>query len=273
MSISASSTPDYTSGFSHEYVRYLMRHTAESNAAYLRPYLRPGLRVLDMGCGPGSISVGLARAIDPGEMHGIDMEESQVEIARNVAKSSGQDNAVFHVGDVTDLPFDDSSFDIVHCHQVLSYVPDTRGALGEAKRVLKSDGILACREIICDSSLTHPDLDGAGQIWDLFQDLLAADDGHPQMGREMKGHILEAGFTNVRMTASFDVYSDPPDVAFSHEFINNWLLSPEITEAAKKYGAGTERLYNRIRDAIEDWKDDPGAVVMVAFGEAIAGKP
>ena len=266
-------TLDYTSGFSEGYLRYLMRHTAEANVAYLLPYLRPGLRVLDVGCGPGTISVGLARAIDPGCLHGVDMEESQIELARRVAEAGGHSNAIFHVGDVTDLPFEDGFFDIAHCHSILQHVPDTKAVLAEVKRVLKPGGILGCREIICGSSFMHPDLGGVGKAWDVFEDLLAADDGHPQMGKDMKGYILEAGFTNIRLTASFDTFSAPEDIAFVYGFISGWLLSPEITEAAIKYGAATKELCDRIRFAFDKWKDHPGSLAAVAFGEAIASSP
>ncbi len=268
-----SATPDYTMGFSEQFLEALRRFTAATNAARLLPYLRPGLRVLDFGCGPGTISVGLAKAVHPGEMHGIDMEESQIELARRVAEAGGHSNAIFHVGDVTDLPFEDGFFDAAHCHTVLMHVPDTRAVLAEVKRVLKPGGILACREMMCGSSFTHPEFGVLRKAWDMFEDILAADDGHPQMGKDMKGHILEAGFTNIRVTASSDTYSAPPDVAFIHSFANQWFLSPEITEAAIKYGAATEELCDRIRVAYDKWKDHPGAVAALAFDEAVANKP
>ena len=72
MSNPISSTPDYTMGFSEEMLESLRRFTAEANAAYLLPYMRPGLRILDLGCGPGNVSVGLAKAVDtlPGRVAG-----------------------------------------------------------------------------------------------------------------------------------------------------------------------------------------------------------
>ena len=215
----------------------LRRYTAEASAAYLLPYLRPGLRVLDFGCGPGNISVGLAKAAAPGELHGVDMEESQIELARAVAAAYGRDNTIFHAGDVTNMPFEDDFFDVAHRHNVLMHIPDTGAVLAEVKRVLKPGGIIGCREMICGSSFTHPDFGVIRNAWDMFEDLLAADEGHPQIGKDLKAHIVEAGFTNVRMTASFDVYSTPADVAFIYEFANKWFLAPEITEAAIKYGA------------------------------------
>ena len=268
-----SATPDYTMGFSEELLQSLRRQTAEASAAYLLPHLRPGHRVLDFGCGPGTISVGLAKAVAPGELHGIDMEESQIELARSVAEAGGRDNATFHVGDVTDLPFEDGFFDVAHCRNVLMHVPDTAAVLAEVKRVLKPGGIIGCREMICASSFTHPDLDVMGKSWDMFQDLVAADDGHPQMGKELKAHILDAGFANPRITASFDIYSAPEDVLFLFGFASKWLLSPEITEAAIKYGAATEDLRNAISVAYNRWKGHPGALCGVAFGEAVANKP
>ena len=268
-----SSTPDYTMGFSEEMLESLRRYTAEASAAYLLPYLRPGLRVLDVGCGPGTISVGLAKAIAPGEMHGVDMEESQIDLARSVAKMNGQDNALFHVGDVMDLPFEEGSFDVAHCHNVFMHIPDTAAVLAEVKRVLKPGGIIGCREMICGSSFTQPDFGVIRKSWDMFEDLLAADDGHPQIGKELKSHIVEAGFTNVRITGSFDIYSAPDDIAFIFAFANKWFLSPEITEAAIKYGASTRELCDAISAAYDRWKDHPGALCGLAFGEAVAGKP
>lgn len=266
-------TPDYTMGFSEEFMESLGRYTAEANAAYFLPYLRPGLRVLDFGCGPGTISTGLAKPIAPGELHGVDMEESQIDLARLVAEAKGLDNAIFHVGDVTKLDFEDDFFDVAHCHNVLMHVPDTMAVLTEVKRVLKPGGIIGCREMMCGSSFTHPDFGVIRRAWHMFEDLLAADEGHPQMGRDLKTRLLDAGFTNVQATASFDTYNAPGDIEFIYRLVEGWFLSPEITEAAIKYGAATEKLCKDIRIAYEKWKEHPGAFLGVAFGEAVANKP
>ena len=266
-------TPDYTMGFSEEFMESLRRYTAEASAGYLLPCLRPGMRVLDFGCGPGTISVGLAKAVEPGELHGVDMEESQIELARRVVEQRVQANAVFRVGDVMALDFEDNSFDVAHCHNVLMHIPDTLAALTEVKRVLKPGGIIACREMISGSSFTHPDYGVIRKAWDMFEDLLAADDAHPQMGKDMKGHLVDAGFENLRMSASFDIYNTPKDIDFIYGFAMQWFLSPEITEAAINYGASTQALCDEIAVAYARWREDGGAMVGVAFGEAIANKP
>lgn len=266
-------TPDYTMGYSEEFLQALLRYTAKTHAAYLLPYLKPGLRILDFGCGPGTISMGLAEAVDPGELHGIDMEPSQIELAKYFAARDGRDNTTYHVGDVLDLPFDDEFFDVAHCCNVLQHVPDTQAVLREVTRVLKPGGLVASREMISESCFTHPDFGVIRRAWDMFEDLLAADEGHPQMGKDMKTHFVEAGFANIQVGASFDTYSTPDEVAFIYGLALQWFLSPEITEAAIKYGASTPELCEAIGVAYEKWKDHPGAFAAVAQGEVIARKP
>ena len=268
-----SSTPDYTIGFSDDHIAQLSRSTVENSAGHLTPHLKPGLRVLDFGCGPGSISVGLARLVEPGEFHGIDMEASQVELCRSSAASLGLGNAIFQVADATDLPFEDGFFDVVHGHDVLGHIPDTHSALAEAKRVLKSGGIIGCREMICRSCFTHPDFGVMERSWEMYEDIVTTDGGHPQMGKDLKGHLVEAGFTDIRITGSLDIYSTPEDIDFIHQFVNGWMLSPEFTESALHYGAATVGLLERTRAAYDRWKDHPGALCVLVYGEAVGIKP
>lgn len=268
-----SATPDYTMGYGEEYLQALLRVSAKTHAAHLLPYLEPGLKVLDFGCGPGTISIGLAEAVAPAEVHGIDMEPSQIDLARMFARRYGRDNATFHVGDVTAMPFGDGFFDVAHCQNLLMHVPDTRAVLREVKRVLKPGGIIAGREMISASSFTHPDFEVLRKAWDMFEDLLAADEGHPQMGKDMKTHFIEAGLADIRVSASFDTFTTPDEVAFIHQIAQQWFLAPEITEAAIKYGAATETLCDQISVAYDRWKDHPGAFAAVAYGEVLAWKP
>ena len=168
-------TDSYIMGYSEAYLRILSSRSVANSCGYLSERLRPGFRVLDVGCGPGSISVGIAEMVGPtGELHGIDIEPSQAEMAARATRERGLGNAYFRVADVQALPFEDDYFDLVHCSGVLSYVPDTGAALKKIKRVLKSGGILACQEIIMDSFLIHPDPKGIQtRGYGVFADVLA----------------------------------------------------------------------------------------------------
>ena len=266
-------SPSYTMGYSPEFLQLLDRRNAESHAGHLLHHLKAGDRVLDFGCGPGTISVGLAKAVDPGELHGIDMEESQVMLARSAAEAGGHANATFHVGDVTDLPFEDDYFDAAHCHAVLMHVPDTQAALAEVKRVLKPVGIVSCRELIGGSSFLEPESENFETAWKTFMGLLAANGGHPQMGKELKDALLTAGFVDLQATASFDFFSTAADVAFLRAFIEDWFFSTEVITAATTYGLATHQQFDEWRSEVEEWSSQPGAVGGLAFGETVAVKP
>ena len=215
---------EYTMGYSTEFLQLLDRRNVDTHAAYLLPQLRSGLRLLDFGCGPGTITVGLAAAVEPGEVHGVDMEESQIEMARAAAAAGGHDNITFHVGNVYELPFEDNFFDVAHCHAVLMHVPDTQTALQEVKRVLKPGGILASREMIGDSSFIAPAGEHIPEAWATFYRLLAANGGHPQMGKELKNALLQAGFAEINASGSFDYFDTAEEISFLHAFISDWFF-------------------------------------------------
>ncbi len=267
------STPSYTMGYSDEFRKLLDRRSAQTSAAHLLPHLKPGLRVLDFGCGPGTISIGLARAVEPGELHGIDMEESQIEMARGAALAGGHSNAVFHTGDVTDLPFEDDSFDVAHCNALLMHIPDTQATLAEVKRVLKPGGLISSRELIGASSFFEPELEDMGGAWATFTKLLEANGAHPQMGKELKRAFLDAGFSDIHAGASFESYSTAGDIAFYHGFAGGWFFSSATVEAATKHGLASHEQFDGWRRMLDQWKDTPGAFAAVAWGEAIGRKP
>ena len=269
---SASTTSTYTMGYDDDFLQMLRWRSVETHAGHLLPHLEPGLSLLDFGCGPGTLSVGLARAVEPGEFHGIDIEESQIDLARAAAQAGGHANASFQVGDVTDLPFDDATFDVAHCHTVLNHVPDTDAVLSEVKRVLKPGGIISCRELVAASCFSEPAYSLAG-AWETFTTLVTANGGHPQIGKELKGKLVNAGFADIRATASFDTFASPEGIAVLDGVITEWFFSPKVMAAATTYGLATEEQFDQWRIDQEKWKNSPGAVGAIAFGEAIASKP
>ena len=267
------STPTYTMGYGAEFQKMLERRNATVCAAHLLPYLEPGMRLLDLGCGPGTISVGLAESVAPGALHGIDMEETQVEMANAAAKAGGHDNATFQTGDATDLPFDDATFDVAHCHALLNHAPDTQAVLAEMKRVLKPGGLVAAREVIGDSSLFEPPSDMGSNGWATFLRLLAANGGHPQMGKELKGAFVEAGFSDVLASASFKPYTTADDLAFLHGMITGWFFADRTMDAVIAHGLASEAQFDGWRRSLDEWTQVPGAFAAFAWGEAIGRKP
>src|SRR5580765_8104219 len=114
----------YTHGHHESVLRSHRWRTVENSAAYVAARFTPGARVLDVGCGPGTITVDIAQRVAPGRVLGFDRAEAVLEPARTAARDAGVDNVEFAVGDVYALDLPDGSFDVVHAHQVLQHLTD-----------------------------------------------------------------------------------------------------------------------------------------------------
>src|SRR5262249_62418655 len=99
------------------------------------------MRLLDVGCGPGSITRGLAERVAPGEVIGLDLSKDTLEDARRDAAARGLTNLKFQEGSVYALPFADGVFDVVYAHQVFQHLRERDAALREMLRVLRSGGL------------------------------------------------------------------------------------------------------------------------------------
>src|SRR5450759_1188439 len=95
----------YTHGYSEEMYQLHGARTAAIDAAFFIPHLKSGMRVLDCGSGPGSITVGFVDIVAPGEVVGIDLSDEQLARARGLADRLGLGNIHFQQGDIYSLPF------------------------------------------------------------------------------------------------------------------------------------------------------------------------
>src|SRR5262249_35028760 len=137
----------YTHGHAPATVRQHGRRTADEAAAFLLPELRPGMRLLDVGCGPGSITLGLAQRLAPGEGVGVDLSTETRAAARRTVEAQGVTNLTYREGSVYQLPFPDASFDVAYAHQVLQHLREPSQALREMLRVVRPGGLIAARDV------------------------------------------------------------------------------------------------------------------------------
>jgi len=196
--------PDTT--YSHGHDEAVLRshrwRTAANSAAYLIPRLRPGLDLLDVGCGPGTLTVDLARAVVPGRVVGVDAAAGVVGAARAVAAGADLPEVTFEVADLFALPFPDSSFDVVHAHQVLQHVGDPVAALVEMRRVCRPGGLVAARDGDYPAFTYAPaDADLARAIA-AYGGLTRVNRARWDAGRLLLGWAHAAGFSEVEPSAS-----------------------------------------------------------------------
>src|ERR1700761_75872 len=112
----------YAHGHHETVLRSHLWRTVENSCAYLLPLIKPSMKILDLGCGPGNITCGLAKLVTEGSVIGLDRAKDVVEKARAYAASTNQTNVTFVTGNIFKLDYPDDEFDIVHVHQVLQHV-------------------------------------------------------------------------------------------------------------------------------------------------------
>ena len=138
---------DHTERYSHGHHESVLRshqgRTAENSAGFLLPHLEAGQDLLDVGCGPGTITTDLAQRVAPGRTTGIDLSSDVIATARQTQDQAGRTDVVFEQASVYELPFADKTFDVVYAHQVLQHLSEPVAALIEMRRVLREGGVLA----------------------------------------------------------------------------------------------------------------------------------
>ena len=254
----------YTGGYDPLILGALARREAVREAAFFVPFLKPEMRILDCGCGPGGISLGLASLADRGSVVGIDVEDGQLERGRQEARIRGLSNVEFQHASVYALPFADSSFDAVLAHAMVYHLGEPMKALHEIRRVLKTGGLVGLRDVDVDGDVyfpAHADLD---RLWKIAEKIISHNGGDLRFGRKHRQVLREAGFVEIIATASSDSFGTPEQTAgFSSDWsevfmaqhralilAQNWAAEDELDSmlaALRAWGGGQDSFYSRCR--------------------------
>jgi ubiquinone/menaquinone biosynthesis C-methylase UbiE len=184
----------YSIGQDSSVHRTFLSRTAESCSYYLLPHLTStSLKLLDVGCGPDSITADFARILNSGHVTGIDQAHEAVEQAAKTAAERGLTNVSFEVGDAAALPFPDAAFDVVHTHHVLYHLPDPVKALKEMKRVTKPGGLIAYRDGIMSTLTIYPMNSGLSKWKDVVYKTMESEVGDVDGGCKLQVWAREAG--------------------------------------------------------------------------------
>lgn len=199
----------YTPGHGRLATDFMAARSLPSHGGFFLPFLTPGVTVLDCGCGPGTITLGIADRVAPGRVVGVDAGPSQVERAVAAAARAGAGNVSFRAADVHALPFGDGTFDRVFCHALLEHVRDPVRALGELRRVLVPGGVIGVCSPDWGGFILAPPSPTLARAVEAYTGLLTRHGGDPHAGRKLGSHLAAAGFAEVRMAARFECYPSP----------------------------------------------------------------
>jgi ubiquinone/menaquinone biosynthesis C-methylase UbiE len=259
----------YTHGHHESVLRSHAWRTAGNSAAYLLAHLRPGLALLDVGCGPGTITVDLARLVAPARAVGIDRAADVIQKARTFASEHGVD-VDLRTADVYALPYPDASFDVVHAHQVLQHLVDPVGALVEMRRVLRPGGVLAARDADYAAFAWAPRDPVLTRWLELYSAVTRHNSAEPDAGRFLRGWAQRAGFTDVTTSSSTWTYADASSTAWWGGLWADRCELSAFAEQAVAYGLSTREELSAIAAAWRRWAAQPDAYIMVPSGEILA---
>jgi ubiquinone/menaquinone biosynthesis C-methylase UbiE len=258
----------YTHGHSEPVLRSHRWRTVENSAAYLLPALRPGLDLLDVGCGPGTITVDLAARVAPGRVLGIDVSPDPLLEARAAAERAGVE-AAFAVGDVYALEAADDSFDVVHAHQVLQHLTDPVAALREMARVCRPGGVIAVRDVDYGAFVTFPPDEGLDRWLDLYHRVARANGAEPDAGRRLLSWAHAAALRDAVATASTYCYASADERQWWGRSWAGRATSSSFAEQALAYGLATPAELDEIATAWLRWADADDGWLGMLHGELL----
>ncbi len=253
----------YTHGHHESVLRSHLWRTAENSAGHLLPHLRSGQDLLDVGCGPGTITRDLAQRVAPGRVVGID---SSAEV---IAQAAAEGGAEFAVGDAYRLDLDDESFDVVHVHQVMHHLTDPVRALTELRRVLRPGGLLAVRETDYGAYFWEPASAGLDRWLELYHLVTARNGAEADAGRHLPSWIRQAGFDELTVSSSNWTFAGPDRAWWGESWADRVRLSAYATQAVE-YGLSTPEELEDLATAWREWADAPDALFVVPHVEVLA---
>ena len=252
--------------------KMVQQRNATTHAAFFLPYLQAGMSLLDCGCGPGTITTGLARAVAPGQTIGVDSAPEQVELAKANAASAGVTNIQFEVNDVYALPYPENSFDAVYAHALVGHLHDPVAALREMWRVLKPGGIIGIRDSDFAGFLlapTDPLIDDGFSLYIRFRQ---DNGGDPYNGRRLREYVRRAGFVQTRASAAYECWGTEEETGYIVDVLLAELAGPRVTEHAVKQGWADREHFQQIAAALKRWGSHPDAFWGHSWCEAIGWK-
>jgi SAM-dependent methyltransferase len=244
----------------------LATRTASREVAFFLAHLRPWMRVLDVGCGPGSITLGLAEVVAPTEVVGVDLQPAQVEQARALAAARQVTNVRFEVASIYALPFPTGSFDAVLATGVLIGLREHVSALQELRRVLRPEGFVGVRDADMDADIFTPATPLLEQWWGLRRRVLRHNGGEP-LGRHPGRRLLEAGFARVEASASALSAGSLPETRQHAAFFKAQLAGMARTALAE--GWLDQSTVDAIAVELDAWAERPDAFSARIYCEAI----
>ncbi|WP_435300459.1 methyltransferase domain-containing protein [Timonella sp. A28] len=261
----------YTHGHHESVLRSHRWRTVSNSAAYLAPQLHSGQTVLDIGCGPGTLTVDLARHVAPGQVIGVDAADEVLDDARAHAAEENVTNVDFQHANAYKLPFADNSFDVVHAHQVLQHLSDPVAAIQEMRRVVKDGGIIAVREADYGSMTWYPPNPGLDEWNALYHEVTSAYGYEADAGRRLLSWFHSAGIdqNSIYPSAGIWCYATPETRTWWGGLWAERCVASNFAHQAKEAQLADDVALEELAHEWQNWAEEPDGWFIVPNGEVI----
>ncbi|GAM84569.1 hypothetical protein ANO11243_025650 [Dothideomycetidae sp. 11243] len=270
----------YVNGHGQAVVKTHQDRTAENTCGYLLPTLKklteanPKVTLIDIGCGVGSITVGLAAYIPQGTVTAFDLSENVLAPARAAAEAANATNIEFATGTVLDLPFPDDSFDVVHGSQMLQHLTDRETGLREMYRVCKPGGVVAVRDMCLHTWTISPQPEWWTKWHGIVMGQLNSTHIKGRDGPQALALCLSIGIkaAQVKSSAGCWVWATPEErIPFAEAWAKRITDSP-MAEWALKDGGYSKKQLEDIGKGWIEWSREPAGWLGVMNAEVLITK-
>jgi SAM-dependent methyltransferase len=228
------------------------------------------MTLLDVGCGPGTITTDLAARVAPGAVIGVDREPAVVAQATRSLVGGRLDNVQFKQANVYSLEFDDQSFDVVHAHQLLQHLTDPVAALVEMRRVLRRDGILAVRDSDYGGFVWAPADPLLDRWMQLYHDVCRRNGADADAGRQLLSWATAAGFDDIVATSSTWTFADASTRRWWGGLWAERITRSSLADQAVEYRLSNEDELQAISGSWLRWAQQDDGFFAVLHVELIA---
>jgi SAM-dependent methyltransferase len=241
-----------------------MSRAAETYADFFLPRLDMRSRVVDVGCGDGELTLGIAA--HAGSVVGVDLAEDFPVAAPNVT---------FRRGNAYELPLDDGTFDAAFSHSMLETLERPVDALRELRRVLRPGGVVGVASVEYGGLiLAGPHADLLRRFYVIRERLWQLGGDDPYRGRELRGLLHEAGFVDIEATTKSIPHGTAEAVrSFGHDRADQARVGSGYASAAQAEGLATAAELAEMEEAWLEWADSPSAYLAFAWCRAIGVRP
>jgi ubiquinone/menaquinone biosynthesis C-methylase UbiE len=260
----------YTHGHHESVLRAHRTRSAQNSAGFLLPHLRDDMSLLDVGCGPGTVTADLARILAGGDVVGVDASRLVLDAARSHAQALGFANVRFEQANAYELPFDDDTFDVVYAHQLLQHLSDPVAALREMRRVAKPGGLVAVRDADYAAMAWYPESAGLTEWNTLYHEVTHAYGFEPDAGRRLLSWVQEAGLEVLVPSASSWCYATPTDRQWWGQVWAERCVESNFAVQAKESGMADDVALEQLAQDWLAWAQAPDGWFAILHGEVLA---